>query len=252
MKLGDYSTALAINQSGQRQCSDHADLERQYKEVQEQRFVALVWVGANIDQMFLSSHSKSGESSAIPENPAAVVKKEKSSEKVKEKSASGTQNAVVPPDKDSKPAAESTKPQPPKSKEKKKKATPTPTHTSTSASDQRGHKTPVTPFTNFEAIHCPIVAWDVSTEQLKQYCQEVRLQNLNPAMYIDHTSAWEDHEPVPKPPPQPTTDASSVKEPLESAQFDEIWCPILADTKDADSIILPTFHYLSDTRNQFW
>ena len=35
LRLGDVNTAVAVNKSGREACSDRADLERQYKEIQD-------------------------------------------------------------------------------------------------------------------------------------------------------------------------------------------------------------------------
>ena len=103
---------------------------------------------------------------------------------------------------------------------------------------------PATPYTKFEPLSVPVVSWEISTQQLLQHCQEVQLQFLTPAIYTQHSSAWESLEPPPRPTPQPTTIPETIREPMLSAQFDEIWCPILADSKESGSIIPPLFHYL--------
>ena len=102
---------------------------------------------------------------------------------------------------------------------------------------------PSEPFTNFETLCCPTVGNQVSMEQLRQYCKEVKLNTLIPSTYTTQSQPWEQLETPWVPPPLPTTDRTAVYEPM-TAHFDEIWCPILADVKGSENIVPPTFHYL--------
>jgi len=105
------------------------------------------------------------------------------------------------------------------------------------------NKPPIEPFTNFEALRCPPLGEQISIEQLKCYCQEVKLETLTPSIYTGHSEAWDHLEPAWTPPPKPTIDRASVHDPM-TAHFDEIWCPILADVRGSEDIVPPTFHYL--------
>ena len=113
----------------------------------------------------------------------------------------------------------------------------------TSPSKEDPQPSPFEPFTNFETLCCPTVGNQVSMEQLRQYCREVKLNTLIPSTYTTQSQTWEQLETRWVDPPLPTTDRTAVYDPM-TAHFDEIWCPILADVKGAENIVPPTFHYL--------
>ena len=115
--------------------------------------------------------------------------------------------------------------------------------TSPSKSKEDPQPNPSEPFMNFEALCCPTVGDQVSMEQLRQYCKEVKLNTLIPSTYTTQSQPWEQLETPWVSPPRPTTDRTAVYEPM-TAHFDEIWCPILADVKGSENIVPPTFHYL--------
>ena len=115
--------------------------------------------------------------------------------------------------------------------------------TSPSNTKEDPQPNPSEPFTNFETLCCPTVGDQVSMEQLRQYCKEVKLNTLIPSTYTTQSQPWEQLETAWVPPPLPTTDRTAVYEPM-TAHFDEIWCPILADVKGSENIVPPTFHYL--------
>ena len=104
-------------------------------------------------------------------------------------------------------------------------------------------KPPIDPFTNFEGLRCPPLGDQISIQELKRYCREVKLRTLTPSIYTGHSEEWDHLEPTWMPPPKPTVDRASVHDPM-TAHFDEIWCPILADVRGSEDIVPPTFHYL--------
>ena len=101
------------------------------------------------------------------------------------------------------------------------------------------------PFTRLELLQYPVLDSKVSCQQLRHLSNVVKLRNCSPASYLSHSSVWESYEPAYKEPPKPKTDPSSVHKPLP-AVFDEIWCPVVADAKDSNDIIPPTFTYLDN------
>lgn len=100
------------------------------------------------------------------------------------------------------------------------------------------------PYTGFEKLYCPQLLPRHSLEQLRELSATAPRTTLQASVYTTHSSEWEKYEPRPAATPTIKTDPSAITEPMASAVFDEIWCPVLADVAESDSIILPTFHYV--------
>ena len=99
-------------------------------------------------------------------------------------------------------------------------------------------------FSAFASLATPSLLPQHPLAALRQLCGVVPLTLLDPATYTSHSEDWEQLEPRPPAPPTIKTDPAAITAPMNSAQFDEIWCPILADMDESDDIVLPTFHYL--------
>lgn len=100
-------------------------------------------------------------------------------------------------------------------------------------------------FTRFDLLQYPILENRMSSHQLRQLCNLVKVKSFSPASYLAQGSAWECLETAFVEPPKPKTDPSSIHKPMP-AMFDEIWCPMLADAEDSTMIIPPTFTYLDN------
>ncbi len=100
------------------------------------------------------------------------------------------------------------------------------------------------PFQDFENLPVPTIHPSISTSVLQRMCRQVKLQGFLPYMYTTHCAAWELYESAHVPPPQPKTDPTTIRDPMLSAYFDEIWCPIPADSKEAEFFLPPTFSYM--------
>ena len=100
------------------------------------------------------------------------------------------------------------------------------------------------PYTGFEKLYCPQLLPEHNLSQLRELCAAAPQTLLQPSVYTCHSSDWENHEPRPPATPTIKTDPSAITDPMAAAVFDEIWCPVLADMAESDSIILPTFHYV--------
>lgn len=260
-KMGELPEALAINQAGLRACSEHPDLVKQLRELQgiisgsapppepgkldpgRTATPAVDHPRTPAKDPGLSS-GPSGKDRAHKDSGPVTTGRSKE-KRGKKPSGSAPNTGGAPPSK-KQPAAEL---QPPKKTESSLpppgNAVPSQPHTKTDATLQPPKDTlPATPYTKFEPLSVPVVSWELSTRQLLQSCREVELQFLTPDTYTQHSSAWEGLEQPPRPDPTPVTDPSTIRDPMLSAQFDEIWCPILADSKESGSIIPPLFHYL--------
>lgn len=105
--------------------------------------------------------------------------------------------------------------------------------------------------TRFELLHYPVLDEKISCHQLRHLSNVVKLRNCSPASYLGHSSAWEQLEPPYSEPPKPRTDLDSNAHKPIPAVFDEIWCPVIADVEDSDTIIAPIVTYLdSGTEKQ--
>lgn len=100
------------------------------------------------------------------------------------------------------------------------------------------------PYTDFETLPVPTIHPSIATSVLQNLCRQIKLHTFIPSMYTTHCGAWELYEPAYYPPPEPKTNPATIKEPMLTAHFDEIWCPIPADSKEAESILPPTFCYM--------
>lgn len=99
-------------------------------------------------------------------------------------------------------------------------------------------------YTGFEKLYCPQLLPKHNMSQLRELCSAASLTLLHSNVYTSHSTDWEKHEPHPPATPTLKTDPAAITDPMPSAVFDEIWCPILADVAESDSIVLPTFHYV--------
>ncbi len=100
------------------------------------------------------------------------------------------------------------------------------------------------PYTDFKTLPVPKVHPSISTASLQQLCHQVKTHSFIPVMYVLHAAAWTMYEPAFVPPCQPKTNPATIRDPMHAAHFDEIWCPIPADSKEAESILPPTFCYM--------
>ena len=105
------------------------------------------------------------------------------------------------------------------------------------------------PFKDFEKLEVPQISAEIATSVLQKLCRQVKLHSFNPSMYTQHSAAWEHYEPASEIIPRIKTNISLIREPMYTAHFDEIWCPIPADSKEAESILPPTFCYVPSSKS---
>ena len=101
-------------------------------------------------------------------------------------------------------------------------------------------------FTGFEPLMCPLLTSpQVTVNSLKSLGKKVELQYYQPSAYFSRGYDWEKLEPPPRPITTPVTNPDTIQEPMD-AVFEEVWCPLIAESADRLGVAPSSIQYLTD------
>ncbi len=101
-------------------------------------------------------------------------------------------------------------------------------------------------FTGFESLTCPLLTSpQVTVSSLKSLGKKVELQYYQPSAYFSRGYDWEKLEPPPRPITTPITNPDTIQEPMD-AVFEEVWCPLIAESADKLGVAPSSIQYLTD------
>lgn len=110
---------------------------------------------------------------------------------------------------------------------------------------KRGQSKKSSPFTAFESLNCPPLIPQLTCSSLKSLSKRVDLRYYNPSAYFVRGYDWEKLEPLPCQSATPITDPATIRKPME-ATFDEIWCPLIADSAEKLGVTPDEQSYLTE------
>ncbi len=101
-------------------------------------------------------------------------------------------------------------------------------------------------YTGFEPLTCPLLTSpQLTVKSLKSLSKQVELQYYQPSAYFSRGHDWEKLEPTPRPLTTPLTNPDTIQEPMD-AVFEEIWCPLIAESADRLRMAPSSIQYLTD------